>query len=406
MMRTVASLARSAEMCRLSLDELVFQAGEAARGASGPQFLVELLRQAGHFAGFGSPGEFRLEVILRIARAREHGASSLEASAVAVVDALAAAEPDIEPKLADALCAAELNSFGRALLDEVVDRLGRPKILTLRHRGRLIYGMVRRRPEVAASAEFWRSSTGVHDDIVDALAAAKPPETLLRAVLTAMIASGTGAKCGRLLEYPSRAAIWAALDWMAEGARAPEELGIEWRRHLASSAELVVEWLIAHPEAPLETVSAAVRYLDASAEAVSHTELWTALDRRVSKTSRFELIPLRAFLLSRAFIEDAAVSLELIENGFLAVHSAICDGTVDAVSWDALERHLPTVESWLGWDRAERLRRGIILLLSRHRGSLAKVIRGADASTVQLITKSCRESNEGTLLLQRETGLA
>ena len=108
----------------------------------------------------------------------------------------------------------------------------------------------------------------------------------------------------------------------------------------------------------------------------------------------------RARRLAEALGRGGIKDLSILYSEFLPVHQGLAEGVLDAASWQLLERRLPAIGWWRGWDRCERLRRAAIAVLARHRGCVGRLLREADARTVQYMVKSCLASSEGSALLQ------
>jgi hypothetical protein len=105
--------------------------------------------------------------------------------------------------------------------------------------------------------------------------------------------------------------------------------------------------------------------------------------------------------LAVAFTLDRPETLPLIEENLLPVHEALATQSLDEESWDLLKSHLPPRNPGRAWDRCERLRLRAIASAAKNGGTLAGLLRKADALTVQWFVDSCLATRRGGELMRR-----
>lgn len=352
----------------------------------------------------GAKPEEKSRLILALSRPRKSPPAEARKWLPGVLRSLRKEDPKTSLRLASDLAAGELNAFGESALALLVDSIDAREALTLSAAGgHLLYGVLARRPALGADVEFWRTLQHANEGIVDAILSARPPKPLLRRIVAAMLEAGEDARGARLVDLSPDAALGAALDWLAEGPKPADRLGPHWQRRLERHPEALLDWLSRRTDAPLETIAAAARSLDPDSRFAREVplEVWNAISARVSREPSENFLSLRAFLLATALGLDSSRALGLMEQNVPAVHTALAGQRLDASSWGMLERRLPPIDSWWAWDRCERLRRGAIRMLARNGGSLANLLRDAEAKTIQYLTKSCLATAEGRELLHR-----
>lgn len=343
--------------------------------------------------------------VVELARRRDAPPDPAARAASGALRSLLKKNPEEALRLASDLAQGELNEFGESALAGLVDGIEPRAALAAFPASRsLVYGMVRRRPSLAASADFWRLARAFSDELIDAIVGARPTKPLLARIIVATLEAEEDARSTRLLELSPETALRAALDWLASKPGLAAELGSGWSRHLERHSALVFDWIADRPDAPLAAVDRMVRNLEPDSKHAREVSLetWMKLSRRLEKDAEpRQFLPLRAFLLSAALDLDAPNAIPLLEQTVPAVHVALAEDRLDSASWGKLEKHLPSIGAWWAWDRCERLRRGAISMLARNGGSLTNLLRDAEAKTIQYITKSCLASAEGRELLHR-----
>lgn len=389
----------------IGFHQFIAQIVERARG-SGDGSLVSFVIDNPHLLrDMAFPEATKASILLTLGRISESLPDGLEKTVPQIVESLRKEGDQESIQLAAALASGELNGFGEAVLAGIIDTAQPTEIVSVLPNNRqLLYGMVRRRPSLAGSAELWRSLKSTHGELIDAVVASNPDETTLREIISAMIDANVDSRSARLVDLAPAVTIDAVLDSFSNDGRSWEDLGPAWRRALEQHPEASLDWLRRHRDAPLIAIASAIAHLDPNAKASPDylPEIWIDINRRLIKEAGNQnFLGLRAFLVSLVFNVDSPKLLPLLEQNFLLLHSALADDRLDSRSWDLLERHLPTAGMWWSWDRCERLRRGAIKLLVRNNGSLTAILRDADVRTIQFIAKSCRATEGGRKLLNR-----
>lgn len=76
---------------------------------------------------------------------------------------------------------------------------------------------------------------------------------------------------------------------------------------------------------------------------------------------------LAAFLIATAFTFGGSDSIDLFASSFDLIHELLWHDKLSYSAWKKIEPYLPNLAWYEGWDRCERLRRGLALHLSRGR---------------------------------------
>ncbi|MDP3543526.1 MAG: hypothetical protein Q8T11_13735 [Elusimicrobiota bacterium] len=388
-----------------SLPQLIAQIVERSRTSEDATLLPFIIENVRVLHGMRFPEATKSSILLTLGRIRETLPVPLEKYIPAIVKSLRKDNAQASLHLASDLASGELNGFGEAVLAEIIDTAQPTEIDSLLPNNRqLLYGMVRRRPMLAASTEIWLALKSAHGELIDAVVASRPSEATLRGIMSAMIDANVDSRSVRIIDIAPAVAVDAVLNRLCLSGKSVETMSSAWRRALEYHPDATLGWLNRHADAPLASVAGALLHVDSNSRAVSalSAEMWLGISARVSNEAGSSgFLSLRAFLVSVAFDSNSPEVIPLVEQNFLALHAALAEDRLDPHSWDTLERHLPMVRKWWSWDRCERLRRGVVEFLARNSGSLKSILRDADVRTIRFIAESCRATDEGRQLLNR-----
>jgi hypothetical protein len=197
------------------------------------------------------------------------------------------------------------------------------------------------------------------------------------------------------------------LDWVDRAPEAGESgpLPARWRATLEARPAEVVDW-VARAETPrpatLATVAAA---LDPHAPEVRRAgpHLWLrATADAESLLDKAAFVRLMAFLLALGFDATGPGAEDLVARAFDAVDKASASGDLPPAAWESLAPHLPTLPWWRDWDRCERLRRGLVERVLRHRWPPELLLRVTrDDETFQRLIVIAEWTRDGQALLRR-----
>ena len=212
----------------------------------------------------------------------------------------------------------------------------------------LVKAFVRLRPELALDECVWRLPDRPQWQVVDALEQQSITPPLWRAIVLAMLRSGTTVGIADIAARAGEETFDALVEWVRLGATVSTLSG-SWR-------DAVHPWAAARTEGgtslqPLEFAvciallpRTVLGRIDAAREDVQRLAL-VAADALPSDLT----LPVAFFLVTIALQAQGAAGGPLLASSVFAVHNALARAEEPPESWRLLQPHLPELRFWQDW---------------------------------------------------------
>ena len=263
-------------------------------------------------------------------------------------------------------------------------------------------------PEIAANTFAWRSTRRQQYELCEALGQVDNLNASTRArIIAASLEGDSHDIASSLIRALGNDSLRFVLDWFNKsGLHTPKALHSDWRRELALNPRKSVDWFRRPPSVVRPaTIALASEYISPTDASLSRvpTEVWILALQSFSEFTPPDVSQRsRAFLLAIAFNNRQPLYAEIAASTFESVHDLMLDRELGYEEWQWLSDDLPSLGWGWNWDRAERLRRGLIerfvdsnwplkffpMCISKH-------------SNWDMVLSSCRATEHGKILLKR-----
>ena len=302
----------------------------------------------------------------------------------------------------------QLNELGkrilRALLDDLtIDELARTFV---EHRD-LFTVLLSRCPQHAKEPAFWDQPREFQRASLAALADALKAGD--RAEVVSAIVRANAAVGEELFESLGDAALGDVLAALNERYRGKADVDeARWKASLLGREGKALGWFGTAPgEVTTELYLLVVGLTSPGSKDVSRLDFeglsQHLIERRTREDSSQEYLELAAFSLAAALENGGPSSADLAAAAFQTVHDSAMESTLTWRAWGWLEPSMPRPNwfSFFDYDRAERLRRALVLGFLHHPWDptvLARALNRED--TRRRVARFCRESPQMRSLLR------
>ena len=309
-----------------------------------------------------------------------------------------------------------LNSVGQRLAESMLQSLAlRPSADIVSALRDMVPILVSLNPEFCAIPETWRGTQGQSYEIFEVLARKEAASVNLRSrTVEAILVAQQHWLAWQVVRRLGPETLGIVLDWFNRSQiQNPNLLSRNWREVLAAHAEVTLSWLRrALSPLRLSTLGLISTYISPNCQTLEEVppNVWlSALDDHARDYSADLLDRTSAFVLTVGMRGTAPTGAELVVRTFGQVHDSIMRGRLDDDAWRWISDHVPDLGFFRNWDRAERLRRGVIVRFRGNRWPLTlfgRLISSLPTCHLEYLGKSCDRTREGRLLLAEVLDLA
>ena len=303
----------------------------------------------------------------------------------------------------------ELNSAGRRILEDIVGSLTVEELCGVFAENRdLFVRLIARHPERATDQTLWEQPREFQRACLQALEGSLSPEKR-PAVVAAMVranATGVGEELFEKLGADTVPDLLSALDVQyREGARVDET---RWSVALREHQEAACSWLTQGSDVRSTGIVLLVATVLGSRSSLLTEPLREMLrdhllNVRSTEGSSSAYAELAALALAIAFGQTGGSGGRLASAAFEPVHEAAMASALSWRAWGWLEPLLPRADwfSFFDWDRAEKLRRGLVDRFLQHSWAPELLDQAVSNSTTkERIVNYCRQIPGGRRLAQ------
>ncbi len=302
----------------------------------------------------------------------------------------------------------ETNPLGKELLQSIASAFAtRPSAKTISELREALPVLASLNPEIGTMPQTWRGPCDQCYEILDAVARhGKASAGFHRRVTQAILAAQQDRLAWQLVRRFGDEVLVSLLDWFnASEMQEPDSLCGSWREVLIASSDVTVSWL-QRSSSPIRiaTIGLVSTYLDPNSGAVRNVDAAKWLD---CFHREFDEVPDRiydrasAFVLTISMATAGPASKEIIVATFERVHDAVMRSRLSDDAWDWISLHVPHLGLFRDWDRAERLRRGVIELFSNRDWPPVELAQAAvSLESWRYLVRSCRKTKKGKRILR------
>ncbi len=313
-------------------------------------------------------------------------------------------QPDGAARLLSNLHQRHLTQLGeevvKAVASEVASDFTADLITTFR---KAMPVLVSLKPKIGTMPESWRGTRTQNYEVLDAIVHSRDESPdLWRGVTRAVLAARQDYLARPIVGHFGPDVLKIVLDWFNESRmQRPQSLAREWREILTAHKEATLLWLQGLQK-PMRaaTVGLISTYLDPDwdeLKAVNRTKWLDSLETHGRDETREEIRDrVSAFVFAVGMHNDSPTDMKLLLATFDEVHEALLETRLDDEAWCWLSDQLPRLRFFNSWDRAERLRRGIIERFVDHEWPVSELVATAmSEETWSYLLGTCQKTKKG-----------
>jgi hypothetical protein len=306
-----------------------------------------------------------------------------------------------------------LNPRGRWMLEVAISASEIDDLVrTIRDIGEKWWASVlKKQPLVATNPRFWKEVREQSEVYIEILYDVWGSDrNLWGNVVAAAIVAGVDDVVEPLqanLDFATSAFL-NGFDKVGEGRRG--SLSYKWKRLVKNDLPAVEAWIANNNDLETHTALLLVSFCSPRRINTQDTGLqaWENVIEK-AQSGNFneqaeEFLTLMAFVLALGF--RSAEGSRLVVGSFQHVHRALAQSKLDRLSWQWVNRSLPTSgRSWIDifdWDRCEKLRRGLIHCWAERQWPLTKLLEATgNPDTLRKVLDSMDRTRRGRRLLRK-----
>jgi GTPase-associated protein 1, N-terminal domain type 1 len=285
--------------------------------------------------------------------------------------------------LCELLLAPHVNSTGQQFLDKAVSSLSANRLAAiLETDASLLERILTARPSLFYEEELWRTAGHLQRECIAVAARATEGTVDITRLLVAALSADTADVVSDAIECWGDQVMQVALAWLDDPTAQDRALGPRWVAMLRSRVADTMDWLGTEGR-PMRTrtlrlLPNLVQPRDPLLERIPSPTLANWARRVNEENLSGPQTDTLAFFLTVGLSRDDRAACDLIAIAFPAVHEALLSSRLNWSAWSWLEPLMPS-KDWffsLDWDRADKLRRALLVRISEH-GWPAECVRAA-----------------------------
>lgn len=320
---------------------------------------------------------------------------------------LAQTEPQAAKELLKAVLQTERNSIGESVARNLLTSLEHePAIELIAELPGALPLMVELDPKICVLPEAWRGSRRQHYEILDALTRHSDlAESTRNDIVRTVLAVGISGVASPLVRHFGAGILRELLDWYDSSQTSGiPTVAQDWIEQLAANTREVTAWLRDRTDSPaFPTIALVTSCLDPTADYIATVpeRAWSsASDKQHLTTTQKGNSRVGTFLLTVAFRGLEGYRERLAVQNFEPVHNAILERDLGYEEWQWISTYLSDLGWYRNWDRAEKLRRGLIERFVRLEWPISEFIHCVSSNyNWELLVRTCRETDSGRSLL-------
>jgi hypothetical protein len=252
--------------------------------------------------------------------------------------------------------------------------------------------LFRANPSLASLSQLWLAGRDRKRELFESVVTQdRLAPVQITGIVDALLETESDTFLREAFERWGQTAIFQALDWTeAYGGKMSETC----RRALALHVREVMDWVEESKRSP-ESLIAIAHVVAPNSHLIAKRDssVWLQAFRHLRGNLKDETY-ICAFLLALAFRNTPPSPLDLVAESFEAVHESAKEQLLSDEAWALVEPLVPQLSWWKGWDKCERLRRGLVSAFVRYRWPAAE-LRIRDHQLLKDLLKSAYEVEGG-----------
>jgi len=254
--------------------------------------------------------------------------------------------------------------------------------------------LFRANPSLASSSQLWVAGRDRKRELFESVVTQdRLAPVQIGGIVSALLESESDTFLREAFERWGQMAIFQALDWAeARGGKMSETC----RRALAFHVPIVMDWVEETTRSP-ESLVAVAHVVAPYSHLIAKRDsaIWLQAFRNLRGNLK-DGTYMCAFLLALAFRNAPPSPLELVAESFEPVHESAKEQRLSDEAWWLVEPLVPQLSWWKGWDKCERLRRGLVLAFVRYRWPASELrLRIKDNQLLKDLYRSAYEVEGG-----------
>lgn len=213
-------------------------------------------------------------------------------------------------------------------------------------------------PKLATSSLIWKAPNPIPSRAADIIRGYGEPS---KDVFSAMIEAENVDMPEIALGIFGQAAVIAAVESYDSSGGRKQQNALQWIVSAKKHPELLLTTVgkgLVRQVQTLAYIASLVSYR--AAPIARNVDEWACALDAVKDCDNAGTLEFHAFLLARALSGTSPEPAKLVRFSFDMVHNALVLSRMDSDTWRMLKQELPSVWWWQDWDRAHRLRLGVV----------------------------------------------
>lgn len=310
----------------------------------------------------------------------------------------------------------QLNAIGESVAEGMLSSVAqRPSAEVVSELRDMVPLLVSLNPEFCAIPETWRGTENQSFEILEVVAKKEGTSTDLQLrAMEAILSAQQHWLAWHVTRQFGPGVLRIVLDWFdGSQMQQPSLLARYWREVLATNVDVTVAWLQETSRPPrLPTLGLITTYINPRSRAITEVPatVWLqSLEGQNDEVSVDLLDRVSAFVLTVGLRGPSEMNARLVARTFERVHSALMHDRLPSDAWLWVSDLVPDLGFFRNWDRAERLRRGVIARFCGGKWPpilFAQIVSSLPVCYLEYLGKSCERTREGKLLLSEVLDLA
>ena len=316
---------------------------------------------------------------------------------------------DEASKLLSGLYKQHLSTFGEWLLERMANTLAslvtEETVPSFREAMPMLAML---NPSIGTFANTWKCPERQSYDIFDAITFQRDlSKQAVRDLIRTILSGGNGHLAVPTVRRFGSEALEYVLDWYNDSAHEGKaSLSSEWRETLAANPSITLSWIVGKPrQLSFDMLGMIATYLDPGCKGLENvnTTTWlNALESHRNITAKETQDRVSAFVFVMGMRTTLPGAEHLMARTFGRVHDALMDNRLGDDVWDWLSPKLPHLGVFRYWDRAERLRKGIVEHFGNKDWPVCELAEGIDSpESWKYLVKICKKTRMGQDILSK-----
>ena len=247
----------------------------------------------------------------------------------------------------------------RRIAEEIIRSLNTEDALTLSENDAVRFCQILEiKPELATSSLVWNAPEPLPSRSLKVVAARGEP---CQEILLSMLKSSNEDLPVMAIDAFGQTVVDFVVTYKGDDGTAARILRSRWIAALRNQPDLLLKAVADGIVADIDTLAQIAAVVDYRSPAISpRGDEWVRALSNVQGVEVEKKFAFYAFLLARALSGISTEAAVLFRVSFDVVHNALMGSKAEESAWRMLEKELPEIGWWNTWDRANRVRRGVV----------------------------------------------